>query len=319
VYWSIFATKILSILQFFYFFVYILSMFLINVLSFKSGSGWRSNVPLPQVEAEVSTCITDINRWDDVLKLQRIQKIEDYIREHGSVSLDELCRQFDVSKNTIRRDMNELEARNIVKKVYGGVVLNDEDAPIPLSQRQMTMKGAKAAIAAKAAEFVKDGDIIILDAGSTVVQIVEHLKQKQRVTIISNSIPVINAALGYDNLHVIVTGGDLLRSTNSLVGQEAIAMLKKLHANTVFLAATSVSLEKGITNSSLIETELKKVMMEISSQTILLVDHTKFDTVSLVTFSDLRDIDVVITDESPSPPYFEYCRQHGGTIVVAER
>ncbi|PIE35639.1 DNA-binding protein [candidate division KSB3 bacterium] len=252
------------------------------------------------------------------MKLQRIQKIEEYLREYGSVSLDELCRQFGVSKNTIRRDVNELEDRKIVKKVYGGVVLNDEDAPIPLSQRQMTMKDAKSAIAAIAAEFVNDGDIIILDAGSTAVQMVEHLKQKQRVTIISNSIPVINAALGYENVNIIVTGGDLLRSTNSLVGQEAVAMLRKLNANTVFLAATSVSLEKGITNSSLIETEIKKVMMEVSSQIVLLVDHTKFDTVSLVTFSDLKDVDIVVTDKKPPQTYSDYCHQHGGKIIVAE-
>ncbi len=252
------------------------------------------------------------------MKLRRIQQIEEYIRKYGSVSLDDLCQQFDVSKNTIRRDIYELEARNIVKKVYGGVILNDEEAPIPLSLRQMTMKGAKAAIASRAAEFVNDGDVIVIDAGSTTVQIVDHLRNKRQIIIITNSIPVINAALVYDNLHLIVTGGDLLRSTNSLVGQEAIAMVKKFNAHTVFLAATSVSLEKGITNSSLIETEVKKAMMEVSEQTILLVDHTKFDTVSLVTFSDLKDIDVVVTDEAPPAEYFDYCVQHEGKIVVAD-
>lgn len=251
------------------------------------------------------------------MKLQRIQKIEEYIKSHGSASLDDLCEKFEVSKNTVRRYINELEARRVVKKVYGGVVLHDEESPIPLSKRQMTKQAEKPRIAQKAAEFVNDGDIIVIDAGSTTVHVVEHLKDKHNITIITNSVPVLNTALTYEQLHLIVTGGDLLRPTNSFVGQDAIMMLKKLNAKTVFLAATGVSLTKGITNSSTIETEIKKMMMDISEQIILLVDCTKFDLVSLVTFADLKDIDVLITDQAPPPSYFQYCAEHDVEIIVA--
>jgi DeoR family myo-inositol catabolism operon transcriptional repressor len=85
----------------------------------------------------------------------------------------------------------------------------------------------------------------------------------------------------------------------------------------VFLAATSVSLTKGITNSSTIEIEIKKTMMDVSEQIILLVDHTKFDTVSLVTFAELKDIDILITDSTPPPNYFHYCAEHNVKIIVA--
>jgi len=254
-----------------------------------------------------------------LLKLQRIQKIEEYVKKHGSASLDDLCKQFDVSKNTIRRYINELEERRIVEKVYGGVVLNNEEAPIPLSQRQLTMQAEKAAIAEKAAEFVKDGDIIVIDAGTTTVRVVEHLKNKSNITIITNSIPVINATLAYEQFHVIVTGGDLLRPTNSFVGQEAVCILKNLNANTLFIAATGISLSKGITNSSTIETEIKRAMIDVSEQIILLVDHTKFDTVSLVTFADLKDIDVLITDQAPPSEYFQYCAEHDVEIIVTNK
>jgi DeoR family myo-inositol catabolism operon transcriptional repressor len=241
------------------------------------------------------------------------------VKNYGSASLDDLCKQFDVSKNTIRRDINELEARQIVKKVYGGVILNDEEAPIPLSQRQMTMRPEKTFIAEKAAEFVNDGDIIVIDAGSTTVHVVEYLKNKHHITIITNSVPVLNAALAYEQFHIIMTGGDLLRSTNSFVGLNAVSMLKTLNANTVFLAATGVSLSKGITNSSTIETEIKKIMMEVSEQSILMVDHTKFDTVSLVTFADLKDIDRVITNQTPPPEYLQYCVENDVKIIIASQ
>ncbi|PID56184.1 DNA-binding protein [candidate division KSB3 bacterium] len=252
-----------------------------------------------------------------MVKLQRLQQIEEYVRRRNSVSLDDLCRHFDVSKNTIRRDMNELEARNIIKKVYGGVIFNHKETAIPLQQRQISMKDEKLAMAARAAEFVNDGDIIILDAGSTTVHIIEHLRQTQQVTIITNSVPVVNAALPYDNLHVIITGGDLLRSTNSLVGQEGVEMLRKFNAHTVFLAATSLSLEKGLTNSLTVETEIKKTMMQVSEQVILLVDHTKFETVSLVKFADLNQVDAIVTDKMPPESYFHYCHKHGKDIIVS--
>ena len=255
---------------------------------------------------------------DNALKLQRIQQIEAYLRQHGSVRLDDLCQQFDVSKNTIRRDIEDLEARQIIKKVYGGVVLNDEAAPIPLSKRQLTMNAEKALIAAAAVNFVQDGDIIVLDAGSTTMRVMEALYGKRGVTVITNSVPVIAAASGQDHLHVIVTGGDVLRSTNSLVGQDAIAMLKKLNAHTAFIAATSVSLEKGVTNSSLIETDVKKAMMEISERRILLIDHTKFNTVSLVKFAEISDFHIIVTDTAPPQDYADYCRERGVTLIAAD-
>jgi len=253
------------------------------------------------------------------LKVQRIQQIEEYIKSHGSASLDELCQQFDVSKNTIRRDIQELEARQIVKKVYGGVMVNDEKFLIPsISQRQVRMPAEKARIGQKAAEFVNDGDVIIIDSGTTTVHVIEHLQHKQNITIITNSIPALNAAALHPQLHVIVTGGDLLHSTNSLVGPEAIAMLKKLNANRLFLAVPGISLSKGITTHSRIEAEIKNAMMEVSEQIILLADHTKFETVSLVTFASLQEIDVIITDQATPPAYCHYCAEQQVQIIVAE-
>lgn len=274
--------------------------------------------PTRVVPVNVLECHCHFKKRGLILKLHRLQQLEIYIKKQGSVSLEQLCQHFDVSKNTIRRDIQTLEARQVVKKVYGGVVANNDDAPIPLSQRQLTMKSEKTAIAAKAAEFVRDGDIVIVDAGSTTVHLVEYLKTKRRVTLITNSIPAITAAAGNDQLHVIVTGGDLLQTTNSLVGQDAIAMLKRLNAHTAFIAATSVSLDKGITNSSLIETDIKKAMMEISSRRMLLVDHSKFDTVSLVKFAELREFDALITDAPPPPEYRLYCEKYGVQEVVAD-
>lgn len=255
------------------------------------------------------------------MKLQRIQQIEDYIKQCGSISLDSLCEQFGVSKNTIRRDVNELEARGVIKKVYGGVVWNnDEKSIIPsIAQRGVTMQEAKTRIAQKAAEFVHDNDIIVLDSGTTVMQMVEYLTARQNLTIITNSVPVLDVTLSHEQFHVIVTGGELYHPTASFVGMEAISWLQRLNASTLFLAATGVSINKGLTNYSTIESDMKKVMMTVSERVILLVDHTKFDVVSLMTFADLKDIDIVITDTNPPQEYVQYCAEHDVEIVVANQ
>ncbi len=251
------------------------------------------------------------------MKLQRIQHIEAYIRQHGSVSLDELCEQFNVSKNTIRRDIRELEDQGIVRKVYGGVIFNDERTLIPsTAQREVTMHAAKTRIAQKAAEFVHDNDIIVVDSGTTTVHTLEYLRHKKNLTVITNSVPALNMASAYEQFHVIVTGGDFYRPTDSFVGLEAIAMLKRLNANILLLAATGVSLTKGITNYSTIESEIKKAMMEVSERIILLLDHTKFDLISLVTFAELKDIDILITNKALPSEYVRYCVKHNVEIIV---
>lgn len=252
------------------------------------------------------------------MKLQRIQQIEEYLKIHGSASLDELCRHFDVSKNTIRRDLNILEEQDAVKKVYGGVVWNEGNINIPsIAQREITMQEPKSRIACKAAELVGDNDIIILDSGTTVVQMIKHLTNRQNLTIITNSIPVIDVALTCQQFHMIVTGGDLYHPTASFVGIEAMSWLKRLNAGTLFLAVTGISLTKGITNYSTIEAEMKKVMMEVSERVVLLADHSKFDVVSLMKFADLKDIDVLITDAAPPSEYVGYCAEHQVQIRVA--
>lgn len=252
------------------------------------------------------------------VKLQRIQHIEEYLKIRGSSSLDELCQHFEVSKNTIRRDLTELEAKGLVKKVYGGVIWNEESRIIPsIAQREITMHEAKSAIARKAAEFVSDNDIIVLDSGTTVVQMLGHLTTRQNLTIITNSIPVLDVALAYPQFHVIVTGGDLYHPTASFVGMEALSWLRRLNASTLFLAATGVSLNKGITNYSTIEAEMKKAMIEISERVALLVDHTKFNVVSLMAFADLKNIDVIITDMPLPDEYAACCIDHGIEVIIA--
>lgn len=252
-----------------------------------------------------------------MLHKRRVGIIE-YLKENESATLDELCKTFNVSINTIRRDINDLEKQKAIKKVYGGVILYKNDETVPINIREEKYIDEKEKIGKCAADMVEDNDIIIIDAGSTTAQMIKYLKEKKNITIITNSINVVNESAKFNNINLVVVGGDYLRETNSMVGIDAINVIKKLNAKTAFIAATGISLNRGLSNSSMFEAEIKRSMIESADKLVLLADHTKFDLVSLVTFSKLDEIDYIITDKDINNEYSEFFKENNIELILAE-
>ena len=245
------------------------------------------------------------------MKLERINKIKKYLIEHETVSLDKLCEVFDVSKNTIRRDISELEALSIVKKVYGGVTLNRKEETIPFQQRKEQNVTEKTEIGRLASELIQEGDIIFIDSGSTTVALIPFLKYKENVTVVTHSLSAINEVSKLQNLTLISTGGFHQRKTNSFAGISTIEFLKNLNISKAFMATTGVSIEKGITNTTYLEAEIKKTLTEISEQIILMADNSKFDKSSFMRYCDLARVNYVITDLTPTKQYLDFFKANG--------
>lgn len=241
-----------------------------------------------------------------------------YLKDNKTASLDELREEFNVSKSTIRRDINDLEAQNFLKKVYGGVVLVEDDEAIPVHIRGEMFIEEKNRIGKAAAKMVNDNDIIIIDAGTTTVQMLKYLKDKDNITVVTNSILVVNEAISYKKFNIILTGGNLKMDTISLVGTEAVNTIKNINCRSAFISATGVSMEKGLTNSFLPEAEIKRKMIKCADNLILMADHTKLGLVSMVTFSQLSDVDVIITDAEPNDEYRNYFEKNNIKLIIAE-
>lgn len=252
------------------------------------------------------------------MRSKRINQIEEYILNNNTVSLDKLTDVFKVSKNTIRRDIQELIKRGNIKKVYGGVSTNSNSL-IPFNERQIKNNYPKIIIAQAAADFVKNGDVIFIDSGTTTVNMVDFLKDKSNLTIITNNLMFITNSIKYNNLNIISTGGNLIRKTNSFAGIDSLNLLKKYNINKAFMAATGISLSNGVTNSSPLEGEIKKMAVKKSSQVFVLVDNSKFDVCSLITYSDLSDIDYLITDKAPSDEYIEFIEKKKTKLIIAKQ
>lgn len=252
------------------------------------------------------------------MRSNRISNIEEYIHKHKTVSLDKLCEVFNVSKNTIRRDINELTEKGSIKKVYGGVSVQDKSTLIPFEERNIKNINLKSHIGKLCADYINDGDIIFLDSGTTTLTIIDYLKDKRDVTIITNNLEIIIKSIDLPNLNIICLPGNLIRQTNSFVGIDTVSILNKYNINKSFMASTGISIECGITNSHPLESEIKRLAMEKGLEVFLLVDSTKFDNSSLVTYAQLKDINYLITDKKPEKKYIDFCHNQSITLVACD-
>lgn len=253
------------------------------------------------------------------MKINRIQQIHDLLKQNHSISLNDLCDTFGVSKNTIRRDVAELEEQGVIRKVYGGIVLAEDEAgtPEPFANREGRNVEAKKKVAQIAASLVQDGDVIYIDSGTTTMHMIPYLAKRRYLTIVTASVHVINAASSYPGLNIIATGGTLYMPSNAFVGPSVLAALQNYNLSKVFLASTGISIAHGATNASPLECEIKRSLAQKNAARFLLVDSSKFDQASLMTYCDLKDLDAVITDKEPPKEYVDYFEKNNVRLITS--
>ena len=254
------------------------------------------------------------------MKIKRIEQEEAYIQEAQNVTIEELCEKFGVSKNTIRRDLIELEKKGSIVKNYGGgssAVQSYDVGMLPFNARGRLMREEKQRIAERAAEFIKDGDYIFVDSGSTVCNLVDFIKT-MNVTVLTNNLDFIIRALPYPNIQIITFSGILNRDYYSFtsIDERSAEILSSYNFTKAFMAATGVTVQYGAMNSLLSDNQLKTTAVNRAQEVYLLVDHTKFGKVTIKSYGSLEQIDTIITDEPPADEILESIQQCGCEIIV---
>ena len=252
------------------------------------------------------------------MRSKRIDLIEKYIYKHKTISIDKLCEEFKMSKNTIRRDIDALVPKGIIKKVYGGVTINTNKEILPFDERTIKNNFAKLSIAERSAQLVEDGDSIFIDSGTTTFNMIKYLKDKKNITLFTNNLNAIMQALPYENIEIICLSGKLSRKTSSFTGLNASDVISAYNLNKCFMACTGISLENGVTNTSPEEYKVKKVAVAKSSKCFLLADISKFDVVSSMTFCDIKDLDCIITNDYPAKEYVDYLNNYNIELLIAD-
>lgn len=239
------------------------------------------------------------------MRAERINAMEQYIIERGTVSLEELSQKFGISINTVRRDISALTVHGRIRKVYGGVSADLLPLPLDYSERKRRNGREKEIIGQLAARLVDSGSSIFLDSGSTTPNILRNLGDKNGVTVITHSLTALSEAASMTNLSIISLGGVYVPLTASFSAISFLDFLSRLSIQTAFVSATGVSLENGLTLTTYIESEIKRNVVQHGGRIVLMADHTKFDQSSLISFCPFERLYAVVTDCAPPPRYLE--------------
>ena len=251
---------------------------------------------------------------------KRLNDILRYVAEREMCTHEELCRFCGVSLSTIKRDVQMLADRGLLTRFRGGAKApadNMIDLPKAISREQLRYQSNLDKIAKRAAQLVSDNEIIFLGSGVTVAHMIKHLRGYRNLTVITNSIYVMQEAFQYD-INVLMIGGTLNRNTMSYIGIQSINQLKDLNANAAFMSCNGIALMRGITNSSEMEADIKKIAIQVSGKSVLLADSEKFNKISLYTFAQMGDFTSLITDRPIDEPMAREINDAGTEIVVVE-
>lgn len=255
---------------------------------------------------------------------ERQQKILQDINEIDDDLIPRLSHKHGVSEMTIRRDLKVLEEKGLVVRTLGGAIRWPpslaEGTLLPWHRREKVAAAQKASIARYAAQhLVSDGDIITLEGGTTAGAMIEHLADKQDLTVVTNGFYTTGALLRWlpPATTVICAGGMLQRETTTFVGPVANRFFREFHARRLFLSATGLTLEAGATDPQMLETDVKRTMVESATEVIMLIDSSKFGVQSLMTVVELEQIDLLVTDSDVSEAIVQGLRARGVDVVIA--
>ena len=244
------------------------------------------------------------------MRIDRLHQIEQYMLRYKTATMKQLSDQFNVSINTIRRDIQQMVSSGRLSKVHGGVMINQNDTTVPFTDRSSVGTSEKQLIGQMAAQIVNPGDTIYVDSGTTTVELIPHLSGIHNLTVVSNSLIVFNRLLELFDINMIAIGGQFSRKTMSYSGPIAVNSLKDIRINKAFMSATGVSIAAGATNYSLYESEVKRTAVSRSEEIILLSDHSKFGKSAPICFCPLEEIDILITDQKPEKLISDFCRRN---------
>ncbi|MDV7243230.1 MULTISPECIES: DeoR/GlpR family DNA-binding transcription regulator [Rhodococcus] len=233
----------------------------------------------------------------------------------GYVEAKVLSRELGVDASTIRRDLDTLVRSGQAERTHGGArPVTGASSEIPYAVKKTERRPEKIAIARRAAQHVADGDTIILDSGSTTYQVALELRHKADLTIITNDLRIGKYVATIPAVRLLVTGGELLGSVFTLVGERAVDFLSDYSADWAFLGADAIDPTAGITNTNTLEVPLKRAIISAAARTIVLADSSKFGHRALAKVAAIDEVETILTDSGlPS----DQAEQYGGKVARA--
>lgn len=249
---------------------------------------------------------------------ERQKQILSLLSKQGRLSINEIVEQFSISVATARRDLESLASQGKARRVHGGVIAVEQAPPeLPILERENEQADEKARIGLSAANLVADKETVFLGSGTTVLEVARNLRNRKNLTVITNSLPVLNALAGAEGITVISLGGMLRDSEMSFIGHITEQALTEVRVDKVIMGTRGLSLEHGLTNDYLQETLTDRAILKIGREVILVADHTKVNRVATALLAPLDSMQTFVTDSKADKKFIQALKEQGIQVIVA--
>ncbi len=249
--------------------------------------------------------------------IPRQQDILEIARRDGRVDVESLSTHFDVTPQTIRKDLNDLCGMEKLHRVHGGAVFPSDTVNLAYRARRGIASDGKAKIGRAAADHIPDGASLILNIGTTTEQVAQALGRHQRLMVITNNLNVANILSGAPGVDLVVSGGMIRKSDGGIVGAAAIDLIRQFKVDYAIIGTSGIDEEGALLDYDYQEVRVSQAILGQARQKILVADTTKFERRAPVQIGHLSDIDTFVTDTPPPEDIIELCKSANVELVVA--
>ena len=251
-----------------------------------------------------------------MLASQRKEYILRVLQEHGQVIAKAVSRELKLSEDTIRRDLRELAAEGRLQRVHGGA-LPSSPAVVDFAGRQQLAPNAKLAVGRAAAKLIRSGQVVILDGGTTTLQVAAHLPADLRATVVTHSPTIAVALVQHPNIEVVLIGGRLFKHSVVTVGAAAVEAISRIRADIYLMGVTGIHPEIGLTTGDLEEAHIKRALSASAAETHVLLTAEKINAASPYLIAPLSDIDGLVVEGGVAPDVIEPYERMGLSVIKA--
>jgi DeoR family glycerol-3-phosphate regulon repressor len=242
--------------------------------------------------------------------------IMDYIREHGSVQVDQLSNHLQVTPQTIRRDLNQLYELQLFHRVHGGAIIKDSVENLGYGARKILMAEEKSEIAQRAAELLPDNCSLFINIGTTTERVAEYLLDRKGMLVITNNINVASMLWPAPGLEVMVTGGAIRRSDGGIVGSSAEEFIDNFKVDYAVIGCSAIDKDGDFFDYDLREVRVTRAIIEHARSVILVTDSMKFERRAPIRIGNIKSIGTLVTDDGIPADTIQLCQQHGVELEI---
>lgn len=259
--------------------------------------------------SEALPSLSSVERQDKILQL---------VEQLHRITILEICEQFSISEATARRDLDVLAEQGKIRRVHGGAIPMHKAPPeSPILQRSAEQVEEKQHIGLAASQLVSGNETIFLGSGTTVLEVARNLHSRTRLTVITNSLPVINLLADVPEISLVSLGGIFRQSELSFIGHITEQSLSEVRADKVIIGIRALSLEEGLTNDYLPETMTDRAILNVGKEVIVVADHTKIGALSTAFVAPLTRIHTLVTDHLASADFVQALKNQGIRVTTA--